>query len=271
MKRIARRVWCPFAIGVVLIAYGLWPAGATSAKITPGQPNSYACRRAANPVRIDGKLDDTAWRDAGWTEGFVDIEGDAKPRPPLLTRVKMLWDDRYFYFAAELEEPHVWATLIRRDSVIFHDNDFEIFLDPEGDTLNYYEIEINALNTVWDLQLDRPYRVGGKADNGWDAKGLKTAVGVAGTINNPKDKDRGWSVELAMPWKDLTGSPRPALAPREGDRWRVNFSRVEWQHEIAAGKYRKVEGRREDNWVWSPQGEINMHIPEKWGYVQFAR
>ncbi|MDX2043667.1 MAG: carbohydrate-binding family 9-like protein [Acidobacteriota bacterium] len=176
----------------------------------------------------------------------------------------------YFYFAADLEEPHVWATLTKRDSVIFHDNDFEVFLDPEGDTLNYYEIEINALNTVWDLQLDKPYRFKGKANDGWNATGLKTAVSVAGTLNNPKDKDRGWSVELALPWKDLTGSPRPIGAPKIGDRWRVNFSRVEWQHEIADGKYRKVAGRKEDNWVWSPQGEINMHIPEKWGFVEFA-
>ncbi|MEP7342157.1 MAG: carbohydrate-binding family 9-like protein [Acidobacteriota bacterium] len=269
MKQIVARGWCLSLLAVC----AMWLTGDDVAPIKAMlvEPNSYICQRAAGSVRIDGKLGDAAWRNVPWTESFVDIEGDAKPRPPLLTRVKMLWDDKYFYFAAEMEEPHVWATLTQRDSVIFQDNDFEIFLDPEGDTLNYYEIEINPLNTVWDLQLDRPYRESGKADNGWNATGLKTAVSVAGTINNPKDKDRGWSVELALPWKDLTGSPRPITAPREGERWRVNFSRVEWQHEIVAGKYRKVAGRREDNWVWSPQGEINMHIPEKWGYVQFSK
>lgn len=273
MKQIVVRGWCFLLTGSLLALCSMWLSGNQLAPVqaTLNEPNSYICQRAAGSVRIDGKLGDAAWRNAPWTESFVDIEGDAKPRPPLRTRAKMLWDDKYFYFAAEMEEAHVWATLTQRDSVIFHDNDFEIFLDPEGDTLNYYEIEINALNTVWDLQLDRPYRESGKADNGWNATGLKTAVSVAGTINNPKDKDRGWSVELALPWKDLTGSPRSTIAPREGERWRVNFSRVEWQHEIVAGKYRKVAGRREDNWVWSPQGEINMHIPEKWGYVQFSR
>jgi hypothetical protein len=34
----------------------------------------------------------------------------------------MLWDDQFFYVAAELAEPHVWATLDIHDSVIFHDN-----------------------------------------------------------------------------------------------------------------------------------------------------
>ena len=64
----------------------------------------------------------------------------------------MLWDDEYFYFAAELIEDQIWATLTERDSVIFYDNDFEIFIDPDGDSHQYYEFEINALNTVWDLR-----------------------------------------------------------------------------------------------------------------------
>jgi hypothetical protein len=58
--------------------------------------------------------------------------------------------------------------------------------------------------------------------------------------------------------------------PRDGDQWRVNFSRVEWQHEIDGSHYRKVPGTKEDNWVWSPQGAIDMHRPERWGYVQFS-
>ncbi len=58
--------------------------------------------------------------------------------------------------------------------------------------------------------------------------------------------------------------------PRDGDQWRVNFSRVEWQHTIEGGHYRKVPNTREDNWVWSPQGAIDMHRPETWGYVQFS-
>ena len=26
---------------------------------------------------------------------------------------------------------------------------------------------------------------------------------------------------------------------------------------------------KEDNWVWSPQGLVDMHVPERWGVVQF--
>jgi hypothetical protein len=233
-------------------------------------PRGYVCYRAQTPVQVDGKLDEPAWQAAPWTADFVDIEGDRKPRPRFRTRAKMLWDDSYFYVAAELEEPHVWATLTQHDAVIFQDNDFEVFIDPDGDNHEYYEFEINALNTGWDLFLPKPYKDGGRADNGWEIPGLRTAVHVAGTLNDPRDLDRGWTAELAFPWKVLGEYAHRPAPPRDGDQWRVNFSRVEWRHDVVDGKYRKRPGLREDNWVWSPQGVIDMHRPEHWGYVQFS-
>jgi hypothetical protein len=256
----------------VLTAALVLPAGAVRAQPADAYrpPRHYLCYRAGGPITVDGRLDEDAWKAAPWTEDFVDIEGAGRPAPRFRTRAKMLWDDRYFYIAAELEEPHVWGTLTKHDAVIFQDNDFEVFLDPDGDNHNYGELELNALNTTWDLLLKKPYRDGGPALNEWEIEGLKTAVHVSGTLNDPRDTDRGWTVEIAIPWAALGQLlPRPA-APRDGDQWRVNFSRVEWRHEVAAGKYRKVKGQREDNWVWSPQGVVDMHRPEKWGYVQFT-
>jgi hypothetical protein len=235
------------------------------------EPKSYHCVRAVQRIEIDGKLNDPAWERASWTDDFVDIEGDVKPKPRFRTRVKMLWDDEYFYIAAEMEEPHVWGTLTQHDSVIFRDNDFEVFIDPDGDTLEYYEFEINALNTGWDLFLNKPYRHGGKARNEWEIPGLRTAVHIDGSLNDSSDRDRGWSVEIAFPWEVLAEYAHKSAPPRDGDQWRVNFSRVEWRHEIVDGKYQKIKGLKEDNWVWSPQGLINMHVPEHWGHVHFKR
>lgn len=234
-------------------------------------PRGYLCRHVEQPLRIDGRLDETVWQSADWTAEFMDIEGARKPRPRFRTRAKMLWDDTYFYVAAQLQEPHVWGTLKDHDSVIFHDNDFEVFIDPNGDNHEYYELELNALNTTWDLFLPKPYKDGGRADNGWEIPGLKTAIHVQGTLNDPGDEDLGWSVEIAIPWKVLAEFAHQAAPPREGDHWRVNFSRVQWRHQVREGKYRKVPKKREDNWVWSPQGIIDMHRPERWGYVQFTR
>ncbi len=233
-------------------------------------PRGYVCCRASVPPAPDGWLDEGVWRDVPWTEDFTDIEGDLRPAPRFRTRAKMLWDDDYFYIAAALEEPHVWATLIEHDSVIFQDNDFEVFIDPDGDNHSYYEIEINALGTVWDLRLVKPYRDGGPALNEWHVPGLKKAVFVDGTLNDPSNTDGGWAVLLALPWTDLAEYARCPVPPKDGDLWRVNFSRVEWDITVEDGHYHKVPDTPEHNWVWSPQGAVDMHRPERWGYVQFS-
>jgi hypothetical protein len=239
-------------------------------ELHPLFPRNYICYRASESVIVDGRLDKPVWEAAPWTEEFIDIEGPAGPQPPFRTRVRMLWDDDYLYIGAWLEEPHIWATLTEHDSVIFQDNDFEIFIDPDGDNHQYYEIEINALNAEWDLRLVKPYRDGGPALNEWEIPGLKTAVHIDGTLNDPTDTDRGWSVEMAFPWSALAEFANCPCPPRDGDQWRINFSRVEWDVEIVDGQYRKIPNRPEHNWVWSPQWVIDMHRPERWGYVQFS-
>ena len=228
------------------------------------QPLSYICKYTKRPPVIDGRLDDPAWRAAPWTTDFVDIEGTndgaKKPAPRFRTRVKMLWDNNYLYIAAELQEPDVKATLTEHDSVIFRDNDFEVFIKPLPLTPSYYEFEMNALNTGWDLFLDKRYLDGGKADNSWDIQNLRTAVSVQGTLNQSADTDTGWTLEIAYPlaaFQPRQDVPRPV----PGTTWRINFSRVEW----------KAGQPKEDNWVWSPQYVVNMHVPDRWGYLRFAR
>jgi hypothetical protein len=239
-------------------------------------PRSYICYKTASPIQVDGKLTEAAWQNSSWTEDFGDIEGALKPAPRFKTRAKMCWDAEFLYVGAELEEPHVWARLMQRDTVIFYDNDFEIFIDPDGDTHQYYELEFNAFSTEWDLLLVKPYRDGAPAINAWDVQGMKSAVSVDGTINNPADQDQGWTIEIAMPWKVLKECANKNAPPVLGDLWRINFSRVEWQMEIQNGRYAKKINPAtqrpfpEDNWVWSPQGVINMHYPEMWGFLQFS-
>jgi hypothetical protein len=243
-------------------------------KMRPITPRGYVCYRAKAPITIDGRADDSAWADASWSEDFMDIEGSRRPAPRFRTRMKMLWDDDNLYVLGDLQEPHVWGTITKKNAVIFHDNDFEIFINPTGDNHNYYEFEMNALNTIWELTLEKPYRDGGPARLGTNIEGLRSAVHIDGTLNDPADTDRSWSVEIAIPWKGLAkyaGEAKPC-PPRDGDQWRMNFSRVEWLIDIIDGKYRKIpkEMRPEDNWVWSPQGVIDMHRPERWGCVQFS-
>lgn len=235
-------------------------------------PNHYIVTKTDNPLVIDGIANENAWKNALFTNNFIDIEGVKTPK--YNTKVKMLWDNTYLYVYAELEEPHIWATLKQRDTIIFYNNDFEVFIDPSGTTKNYGEIEINANNTVWDLHLDKPYRVSGKPNNHWDLKALKSAVKIYGTLNNPNDTDDKWTVEMAIPLKAIEELKGSGNIPKDGDWWRINFSRVEWDFDLINGKYyrKKVNGKflPEYNWVWSNQKVINMHEPEKWGYLLFS-
>ena len=263
-------------IGLSLITWLLTPQLFASERIVwlekmqPISPERYVCRKTPAPITIDGKFEENGWKAAEWTKDFVDIEGAAKPKPHFRTRAKMLWDDQFLYIAAELEEPHVWATLTNHDSVIFHDPDFEVFIDPLGRTQPYYEFEINALNTTWDLRLDKPYMDNGKAADAWEIVGAKSAVKVEGTLNQPSDIDKGWTIEMAFPWAAFTEGTRSVNPPKEAEQWRISFSRVEWQIIITNGVYQKIPKTPEANWVWSPPGVIDMHRPEMWGTVQFT-
>lgn len=280
---------CAAAVAGWLLGF---PLPAAAQRLPP--PLVYQAPRIEEPITIDGLADEEVWQSIGWSDPFMDIRGPAHPTLPYYTRVKMAWDETYLYVAAVLQEPHLWATLTERDAIIYHDDDFEVFLDPDGDRLAYYELEINALGTIFDLFLDRPYSEGGHAHIDWDMPGLRSAVFLHGTLNDAADVDEGWSVELAIPWADLVPPPsfasdatadsaavadggyRPGAAPEVDDVWWVNFSRVEWPLEVADGAYRKTavatpdNPHPESNWVWSPQWEINMHVPERWGRVWFV-
>lgn len=238
-------------------------------------PPIYICKRATKKFTLDGKIDKEFWDDAPYTDYFVDIEGDNMPKPRFKTQAKMLWDDENLYFAARLEGDEIWATIDKRDEIIFYDNDFEIFIDPDSDTHQYYEFEMNAKNTVWDLLLTKPYRDEGIPINSWDIQGLKSAVYIDGELNNPKANNKLWSVEVVMPFKVLKEAAKNKSIPKVGDYWRVNFSRVQWKVN-KDNTYSKIINPQtnnpypEDNWVWSPTGLINIHYPELWGFVFFS-
>lgn len=239
-------------------------------------PPVYHCRRATKPFVLDGRLDKPFWEDAPFTSAFLDIEGEHMPEPRFLTRAKMLWDDENLYIGAQLDGSEIWGFVSKRDDIIFQDNDFEIFIDPDSDTQQYYEFEMNVLNTIWDLFLPAAYRDNGSALNSYDIHGLRTAVSVDGTVNKPSASNRSWSAEVVIPFAALTECLPRKQAPREGEYYRINFSRVQWKSDVKDGRYQKRTDSStgqvlpEDNWVWAPTGVVNIHYPELWAFLFFT-
>jgi hypothetical protein len=242
------------------------------------EPARYTCYRAGGPIIIDGRLDEPCWRNAPKSEAFVDI---VTGEPAWYdTRVQMLWDDECLYFGFTAEEPRVHATLTKRDSRIYEDNDLEVFIAGED---SYYEFEVNAFNTVYEVfwaWKDAPLPsgfdpgrqrtmtldgVGGHVHPrgerwgflDWDYPGLRTAVYVDGV--------RGWTAELAFPWKglELLAGGR-SLPPNDGDVWRIDCSR--FQQVDRDGKAIPPGA----GWTWNRHGHYDSHIPEVFPYVTFS-
>jgi hypothetical protein len=238
-------------------------------------PKGYVVQHTSQPLTMDGNLQESDWQKAAWTTDFVDIEGAKKPLPTYQTRVKMLWNDSTLFIAATLQEPQIWATQTHHDDIIYKDNDFEVFIDPDNNAHQYFEVEVNAINKIFDLYLPKPYRDKGDALISWDVAGLRSGVAINGTLNQPQDQDKSWTVEMAIPMKAVRMG-FPWQPPTEGTLWRINFSRVEWDTRAEGNQNVKLKDAAgkdlpEHNWVWSPQGVINMHYPERWGYLQFTR
>ena len=181
------------------------------------QPRHYVCYRASGPIVIDGCLEEKAWRDAPWSQVFEDHQAPYAPPPWKTCRFKMVYDDDNLYIAAQLQEENVWGSLVERDCVIYQDNDFEVFLDASADGVCYYELELNPLNTVWDMFHETDYHRASALHTKYDIEGLETAVQVQGTLNWHRDQDVGWTVEIKWPLAALKSrNPAGVAAPKKG-------------------------------------------------------
>lgn len=232
----------------------------------PPKPKVYFCQYIhQNEIVLDGFINEPAWDKASWTDDFIDIQGADLPTPYFQTRAKMLWADSTLYIAIYMEDTDIWAYIERDEEIMYQDNDIEVFIDPNGDNHHYFEFEFNARNKKWDLYFDWPYRDVVQPDLEWTCHGLKHAVQVFGSLNQPTAKvDSSWTIEIAIPFDQIQ------YGVKEGSAWRINFSRVQWDTYIDKGNYIK-EKKPENNWVWSPTWAINMHRPEYWGQLIFVK
>ncbi len=215
----------------------------------------YECRPAAAEIRIDGSLDDPGWRGIPPLSPLIHAHNGE--RPVEATEVRACWDAECLYVSFSCKDADIWGNFEHRDDPLYDEEVVELFVCPTGDLRHYFELELSPLNVLFDARVFNPDgdRRTMLVDRSWNAEGIRTAVRVAGTVNDRRSHDLGWIAEIALPFRDLglDGPPAP------GTVWRANFYRIE-------------RGAVTEFTAWSPtyKDPPDFHVPSAFGELVFV-
>jgi hypothetical protein len=214
----------------------------------------YVARRLKTPPKIDGKLDDAAWKDVAETTPFVNTLSGAPVDQK--TSAKIAYDDKNLYIAFSNQDSDIWANLTKHDDKLWTEEADEVMIDGDGDGKTYIELQVNPAGATFDSYLPT-YR---KGQVDWES-GMKAAVHVDGTLNKRDDTDKGWTVEIALPLEAVKGRAEtgPKVPPKVGDVWRLNLYRMDTpkgQPQVGSG--------------WSPPLVPDFHALDRFGELVFG-
>lgn len=210
----------------------------------------YQVARVTKEVKIDGHLDEPAWAETAPVGNFVNNRDGSQTK--LQTEARILYDDKFIYFAFRAVDTNIWATMRRRDDHLWLEEVVEVFLQADPASPNYIELEVNPLGTLLDIYLldkRKPLHY-----ESWNSEKLQWAVEVQGTVDG-KDGDREWTCEIALPLEDVVTAPH--VPPQPGDRWRLNLYRVDSKPEMA-------------ELAWSPTLRDDFHVLPRLGEIVFT-
>ncbi len=156
-----------------------------------------------------------------WREAQVIEWGPQRYR----TRFQACWDREALHVRWDALDDGPWHTMTKRDEHIWEEEVVEIFLDADHSGRNYYELEINPVNVVCDLRVERPWP-SLKSLTDWNLEGLATSVvplkDMHGTVE-------GWSAIARLPFAGLESlypAAAVALPPQPGATWWFNVFRI---------------------------------------------
>jgi hypothetical protein len=194
---------------------------------------------ADNTIAIDGKLDDHAWQ----TANEVTLAPFGANKEPVKTTVKALRSKDYLYLAFDCQEPNIDQAIAnmraRDDKKTYADSSVEIFLNPSGDRKNYYQLIVNILGCLSDQKINK---TNSDSNNDWNWNSeaiLKTAKNNA-----------GWTVEIAIPLKNLEGMNAKGFP--------ANFNR------------NRVLNSGSSSYSWSPYLKNGFHEIDNFGMLFFG-
>ncbi len=179
----------------------------------PKTKREVKATRTSSTIKIDGKLNESAWQAAETISDFFRIEPRQGGKYKYRTEVKVLYDDKNLYIGAfcadSLGKDGVRVQDLRRDFVRGENDIFSIQLDPQ----NLKQYAVSFQTTPFGNQLDLQNFNDQVIDTDWNALwSVRTS-----------QTSEGYYAEFAIPFKSLRYNATP-----EGKevKWGITFSRL---------------------------------------------
>lgn len=236
--------------------YGRRPDEAEIKKLFPmlGAPPFVKAIKSKEPLKIDGVLDEPIYQKA--TRVYLKNSLTKAPvdDPTYETYAQLAYDADYLYIAFRCNDQDIHSSFTKRDEYLWKEEAVEVFLDTDDKPNNYVEIEVSPKNVLYDSYIVDPQNIDVEETLKYNLKAIKTAVKVDGTTGNRKDRDRNWTVEIALPFAEIIENFHPDQLSKAS--WKINFYRI--NQDNSPLKYM----------AWSPtQG--SFHQPQKFGRIIF--
>ncbi len=184
-------------------------------------------KKATSPITVDGKFDEPGWKQAFAAGGnFYTTDGKPFGQAEAVT-AGILWDDTNVYFGFTVKDKDIKTPYTKRDSTLWSGGKkgasdvVEIFFDPDADGKNYLELQVSPARAIFDA-IFSGYRTPSWQEASKVDLAVTQAVVLEGTLNDSQP-DQGYSLEVALPWKELPGLDGPPAPDRP---FRLNFYRL---------------------------------------------
>ena len=263
MKQIITKKLLHKTIAVTCSMLAITAADAqTENQLVIGQQPVYKVARASEPIKIDGKMDEAGWKNAEVQSFDYFYRGD-KPVDKQKTKFRMLWDSTSIYLFYECEDSSLTARETNFDARPYLDDCAEFFVVPVPDSVHmHFGFEINITKAAYDyIVLWRYYNNRTIFLRGYNPV-YKVEATYDGTINDGRDKDKGWKMEFQIPFSALNDFQNMAR-PKAGVRWA--FQAVRQDRNLVEDRFRSTS-------TLYPIYDIRLdvHQPARFGLLEFT-
>jgi hypothetical protein len=205
--------------------------------------------------KIDGKLDEPVWKKANPVVLKENRSGRKVTDPNLLTQVLICYNDSTLYIAFICNDPDIWTNYTKRDEFLWQEEAVEVFIDVDDVPETYVEIEVSPANVLFDSYVVDPENIDVQTTAQFNLAGIKTAVSLDGTLNMREDIDNSWTVEIAIPFRDLATEKNKNVTRKTNIK--INFFRLDKNKNMDSAGY-----------AWSPTA-ARFHKPSVFGRLIF--